>query len=342
MSCSKPLIRFYNPYDRNESGRVYSLSTFFKERLKTDEEPNYEKLMFRRDVMLIPCGQCIQCKIRKREDWVTRMELEARTHDKDSIYFITLTYDDDHVPNVNLETGEIRRGKAIQWKGGAERPQEVQTLWMEDIELFMKRLRKASKTPLRYFLAGEYGEKTSRPHYHMILYGWMPTDLKPIHKINRTSHYTSDWLVNIWKMGNVDIAPAAPQTYRYVAGYVLKKLYGDDKVKYQEMGMKQPFCVMSRRPGLGDEYYKEHKEEIWRDGYIMCSGGKKQQIPEYYWRKLEAEDPQRAWDIKRDRQTKAIEGLKYSTSTYQHDYKTELERKESALNRKMKRRKGKL
>lgn len=270
------------------------------------------------------------------------MELEARTHDKDSIYFITLTYDDEHVPNLNLETGEIRRGKAIRWKGGSERPEEVQTLWQEDIELFIKRLRKASKIGLRYFLAGEYGEQTCRPHYHLILYGWYPTDLKPIHKLNRSSHFTSDWFKDIWKMGNVDIAPATPETYRYVAGYTIKKLYGNDKEKYVSMGMKQPYCVMSRRPGIGDEWYNQNKEKIWQDGYIMCEGGKRQQIPEYYWRKLEKEDPQRAWDIKRKRQQKAIDSLKYSISTYDHSYKTELKRKESALNRKMRRKKGKL
>ena len=35
---------------------------------------------------------------------------------------------------------------------------------------------------------------------------------------------------------------------------------------------------MSLKPGLGDHYYQEHKEEIWRQGYIQCTNGKHAQI----------------------------------------------------------------
>ena len=107
MGCNKPLIRFYVPHDREASGRVYSLASFNKIH-KT--EMRYEDLMYRKDVMMIPCGQCTGCKLRKRKDWATRMELEAYSHDKESIWFITLTYDDDHVPTTwyrDWETGEI-------------------------------------------------------------------------------------------------------------------------------------------------------------------------------------------------------------------------------------------
>ena len=122
----------------------------------------------------------------------------------------------------------------------------------------MKRLRKAVKEPLRYFLAGEYGDNTARPHYHMILYGWHPDDLKPIHKLSRHGHYTSNKLVKIWGQGAVDIAQATPQTYNYVAGYVTKKLYGNDKKAnaYYELGQQKPFACMSLKPGLGDTYYQ--------------------------------------------------------------------------------------
>lgn len=327
MGCNKPLIRFYSPNNREISGRVYSLSAFFKERLHTDEKPNYEKVMYRKDVMLIPCGQCIGCKIGKREDWVTRMELESRTSDPDGIYFVTLTYNDENIPNLNLTTGEIMRGKAYAWKGGSETPECVQTLWKEDITLFLKRLRKGYQGGIRYFLAGEYGEKTGRPHYHMIIYGWYPTDLTPIHKLTKSSHLTSKKLEEIWGKGNVDIAPATPETYRYVAGYVTKKLYGDDN-KYKEWGMQAPYCVMSRMPGLGDEYYNQHKEEIWEQGYITCAGGKHARIPDYYYRKLEEENPERAWSIKRDRQAKVIQNLKFQNSLSSRKYEDTLKLRE--------------
>ena len=62
----------------------------------------------------------------------------------------------------------------------------------------------------------------------------------------------------------IQIAQAIPETYRYVAGYVTKKMYEIDGQKanvYYELGQQKPFACMSLKPGLGDSYYQEHKEE---------------------------------------------------------------------------------
>ena len=180
MSCYKPLIRLYNPDDREQSGRVYSLARFSQ---LSGKQLKYEDLMYNPKIMLIPCGQCIGCRIRQREDWATRIELEARDYPKEEVWFITLTYDDNHVPGMIVKTGEIMRKVQYTWKPGEKRPSSVQTLMYEDIQKFLKRLRKAYRGKLRYFVAGEYGEQTARPHYHMILYGWRPTDLENLYKI---------------------------------------------------------------------------------------------------------------------------------------------------------------
>lgn len=225
MSCYKPLIRLYNPNDREQSGRVYSLARFSQ---LSGKQLKYEDLMYNPNVMLIPCGQCIGCRIRQREDWTTRIELEARDYPKEEVWFITLTYDDDHVPGMIVKTGEIMRKVQYTWKPGEKRPSSVQILLYEDIQKFLKRLRKAYRGKLRYFVAGEYGEQTARPHYHMILYGWKPTDLENLYKIHHNGYYTSEWLKDLWGMGQIQIAQAVPETYRYVAGYVTKKMYEID------------------------------------------------------------------------------------------------------------------
>ena len=93
-------------------------------------------------------------------------------------------------------------------------------------------------------------------------------------------------------MGQIQIAQAAPATYRYVAGYVTKKMYEIDGQKanaYYELGQQKPFACMSLKPGLGDHYYQEHKAEIWKQGYIQCTNGKRAQIPRYYEKMMEAE-----------------------------------------------------
>lgn len=324
MSCYKPLIRLYNPDNKEISGRVYSLARFSQ---ICGKQLKYEDLMYNPKVMLIPCGQCIGCRIRQREDWTTRIELEARQYLKEEVWFITLTYDDEHVPGMILKTGEIMRKVQYVWKPGEKAPESVQTLLYPDIQKFLKRLRKAYRGKLRYFVSGEYGEQTARPHYHMILYGWKPNDLKNLYKIHHNGYYTSKWLEDLWGMGQIQIAQAVQETYRYVAGYVTKKMYEIDGKKaneYYELGQQKPFACMSLKPGLGDEYYQKHKEEIWKQGYIQCTNGKRAQIPRYYEKMMEAENPERLWRIKKDRQKAIIEQnrLKYEGADYAEDLKT--------------------
>lgn len=336
MSCNKPLIRLYNPDNKETSGRVYSLARISQ---LCGKQLKYEDLMYNPKVMLIPCGQCIGCRIRQREDWTTRIELEARDYPKDQVWFITLTYDDDHVPGMIVKTGEIMRKVQYTWKPGEKRPDSVQILLYEDIQKFLKRLRKAYRGKLRYFVAGEYGEQTARPHYHMILYGWEPKDLENLYKIHHNGYYNSKWMAELWGMGQIQIAQAVPETYRYVAGYVTKKMYEIDGKKanaYYELGQTKPFACMSLKPGLGDHYYQEHKAEIWRQGYIQCTNGKQAQIPRYYEKQMEAENPQRLWRIKQNRQLKAIEQKRLQLEN--QDYKTVLETKERVTKKQTKKR----
>ena len=76
------------------------------------------------------------------DQWATRIELEAK--EWDDVIFLTLTYDDEHIPY-----GEIIKGyRSIQ----------SQTVSKRDVQLFLKRLRKAYKKPIKYFLAAEYGD----------------------------------------------------------------------------------------------------------------------------------------------------------------------------------------
>lgn len=334
MGCSKPLIRFYSPDNKEISGRVYTLPRFCKER--AHKQLKYEDLMYRKDVMLIPCGQCIGCRIMQREDWTTRIEMEARCYPKDQVWFITLTYDDNHVPGMITKTGEIMRKVQYTWRPGAERPESVQILLYTDIQAFLKRLRKATGARLRYFCAGEYGEKTARPHYHMILYGWKPDDLESIYKKRCNGYFTSKKMAELWGMGQIQIAQAVPETYRYVAGYVTKKMYEINEKKannYYDLGQPKPFAKMSLKPGIGDQWYKEHKEEIWKAGYIQCKNGKHARIPRYYEKQMEAEDPQRLWEIKRERQAKIIASNRYEYEG--RDYAADLQTKERVTRKKM-------
>ena len=79
------------------------------------ETGNWRKL----DTFLIPCGQCIGCRLDYSRRWATRLMLELQCHQ--TAFFLTLTYDDDH----------ITRGNKLAY-----------TLVPEDVTNFLKRLRK--------------------------------------------------------------------------------------------------------------------------------------------------------------------------------------------------------
>ena len=139
----------------------------------------------------IPCGYCDGCRIDRSREWANRCMLELQYHD--SAYFITLTYNDDHVPvsyYADPETGEA---------------QESLTLCKRDWQLFMKRLRKAfPDDQIRFYACGEYGSQTFRPHYHAIVFGLHLHDLVPVQDVQRGElgyqYFSSESLQRCWSV----------------------------------------------------------------------------------------------------------------------------------------------
>lgn len=97
----------------------------------------------------VPCGKCPKCTARRASGWSFRLTQHFKT--VQSAQFVTLTYDTQHVPLT---------------------PRGFMTLSKRDCQLFFKSLRKAHDkgTQIKYYIAGEYGGKTKRPHYHIILF----------------------------------------------------------------------------------------------------------------------------------------------------------------------------
>ncbi|AXL14948.1 replication initiator protein [Microviridae sp.] len=190
----------------------------------------------------LPCGKCPICKRRRVNDWAFRLEQEEKV--SSSSHFITLTY-----ANQNLN---ITKNK-------------FSTLSKRDCQLFMKRLRKLSKNKLRYYLAGEYGDITARPHYHLILF-----NLEDETYINEA-----------WGLGQVHIGQVTGKSMAYTCKYI-------DKQKriplHQNDDRQREFSLMSR--GLGENYLTQkninwHKADPSRN-YIQKEGGYKIALPRYY------------------------------------------------------------
>lgn len=230
--------------------------------------------------LAVPCGRCIGCLLQRGRDWTVRCIHESRLHDFS--WFVTFTYDDDHIYV----------------------PGDFPSLNPIDMTLFWKRLRKKFRRKIRYFYCGEYGDITARPHYHAIIFGLDLDDLKEYSVRNGNKLYTSETLSSLWGLGQVIIGEVATDSIAYTAGYCLKKLYGPDATKYYAMRQTvPPFVRMSRRPGIGSEYFHRFKSDFDHD-YALLDSTFKSKLPRFYdkllaelgdldWRKKDRKD--RAW-----------------------------------------------
>lgn len=230
----------------------------------------------------LPCGHCVGCRAKQTRDWAVRLYHEASLHE--SSYFITLTYDDEHMPSDN-------------------------SLNKRDPQLFFKRLRKSTLEHIRYYLCGEYGETTKRPHYHAIIFGDpFPDRTLWMHRNNDHFRpvYRSALLELLWPFGFSEIEPVTAGAIKYVAGYVQKKLdvYNtplEDRFDHLTGAeLELPFALMSRKPGLGNAWISKYWPNVY-DTDSVTMDGREYRPPLYYDRWLEQHHPDRFDDVKRKR-----------------------------------------
>lgn len=299
----------------------------------------------------IPCGKCVGCRLEYSRQWANRCMLELEYHD--SAYFVTLTYDDYHVPRSyypDPETGEA---------------QLALTLEPRDVTLFLKRLRKAHpKDRIRYFYCGEYGPSTFRPHYHLILFGLHLDDLQPVTAaglaapVKGYKYYSSPSLERAWsvksttptldgcdtcvtplaKIGNITITDVTWEACAYTARYIMKKLKGPEADFYQQFNLYPPFVRMSRMPGLARQWYDDHPGYNVNE-YINLKtpkGGKKFRPPKYYDKLFDGDFPEESAKMKEARQRICMESIKAKLQRTDLSYLEYLQVEEDKLKHRIK------
>lgn len=279
-----------------------------------------DPLYNREDVILIPCGQCVGCRISRAREWADRLMLEKEYHD--SSYFVTLTYNDEHVPKSYYADPDT----------GLAHPSL--TLSKRDLQLFMKRLRAAfPNDKIRFYACGEYGPQTWRPHYHMILFGIHLNDLQL--KRQDVNGHVNAWfspsLQAAWSLrpfgnhspildslGDVECSDVTWSACNYVARYILKKQLGPSgREFYDTYNILPPFTVMSRKPGIGRQYYDDHVGSIYEYDSIALStptGGRQLRPSHYYDSLYDLEDSDKLEEIKQIRKTMAENARKFTLS----------------------------
>lgn len=264
MSCKKPNLYYRSRSGRNPNGAWPIVPSI------TD---GYIDLPVK-----VPCGKCIGCKLDYSIEWGIRSMHEAnyqKSIGKQNC-FLTLTFNKHHLP----ETGSI----------------DVRTP-----QLFIKRLRKNHGNGIRYFQCGEYGSKNSRPHYHMLIFGFDFQDKVFWQNSNGIALYRSADLEKIWTYGYSSIGSLTIESAAYVSRYITKKITGDcltdPKSKWfnhyeninKETGLVSELmpekCSMSLKPGIGKKYYDRNKHDMYNiDGVTFTKKGiiRTAKIPRYY------------------------------------------------------------
>lgn len=216
-------------------------------------------------VIPLPCGNCLPCRINKSKEWAVRCVLESLGYDDN--LFITLTYDDAHIPSDSL-------------------------LHRDDVQKFIKRLR--NKYPVRYFGCGEYGTKNKRPHYHLILFGLKLPDLKPI----GNGLYESKIITDLWPYGFNYIGFVSYSSCNYVAGYATKKVFNN---------VSDEFLMASTDPGIGYYWIKEYLPKVLEYDSVFGPFGssKLAKLPRYFEKIAEKLDGEKYVEVKAKRLDKS-------------------------------------
>lgn len=216
----------------------------------------------------IPCGQCIACRMQRASDWELRVMHEASQFDKNC--FVTLTYAPGNLPPLG-------------------------SLLHRDFQLFLKRTRKhhfvTTGQKLRFYMCGEYGETTQRPHYHACLFNIDFEDRVPAGKSKSGAlFYESETLNTLWGLGRATVQPLVKETASYCARYIMKKVLGNEaKTAYAvtnpetgEILQRAPeYAAMSLRPGIGASWFSRYGSDVFPMDNVIANG-ERRKVPKYY------------------------------------------------------------
>lgn len=195
------------------------------------------------------CGYCPECLKRRASRHMVRDVFESKAHSANCM--CTLTYDSYLRDSLGRVVGERTPDRSLH-------------VCKRDVQLFIKRLRRYIEYnyPLngliKYRVTAEYGKKTHRAHYHILIFGWTFPDCVFYKKSKRGSLiYKSAILTKLWHHGicTVDSKCVTPAVARYCSKYTAK-----------DYGKEDTFSLCSHSLGLSELYKAFNGRSYYVDG----------------------------------------------------------------------------
>lgn len=235
----------------------------------------------------IPCGKCEQCLKSNSRGWALRILKEAEKSDLN--WFITLTYDDDHLPHDHM----------LQ--------KDAISKFNKALKVYLQRL--GLDSTFRFYGVGEYGSQFGRPHYHVIYFNLPIPDMHFEYvDDNGNLIWSSKLLEKIWANGFVVIGQVDVGSACYVARYCDKKkrLTAKEKKELSDKGIVPEFSIMSRRPGIGADFLDTVVDNVVSQVYNINVKGNTFGIPLYYSKKMKELLPPEALELYESRSKQSV------------------------------------
>lgn len=277
--CTSPMLMYYNLKER---------------KFQINDSPDCDI----NRAIWVSCGKCYECKKARKSNYTVRARAEYSKYGAQRCFLLNLTVNDFCIervfPNGQLDHTEFQK--------------------------FMKRFRKKLEThvskgiKIKYICGAEYGEDNGRPHFHVIVYGWKPGDLKRWTSSQKGfKQYRSQFIEECWRdveiekdkkalkkqlkefkekypnmkkangedydyipLGMVTLGEVYESTVSYVTKYVVKN-FDIPKEEYfdDETGeIIRKPYVVFPREMLGYQWFLENYKNLLRLGYCTTKYGK--------------------------------------------------------------------
>lgn len=250
----------------------------------------------------LPCGKCISCRLENARQTAVRCVHEASLYEKNC--FLTLTYSDENIGDNKLHYSHIQtfikdlRNERFSKLLGELYPGESQKTQREAFNSLPKEDREKWLDSIRiaFFVCGEYGEKTKRAHWHLLVFNWSPDDGVRSHQNDRGDvSFQSALLAQMWPYGFSSFGTVTFESAGYCARYSAKKLvHGKDGTHDYN-----PISRRSCKNAIGKKWIEKNWKDLFHTGYLVFKKGDEYiqcGIPRYYEKWLKRYQPE-AWEV---------------------------------------------
>lgn len=203
----------------------------------------------------VPCGRCYNCQCAKRGAFALRCRSEMQLNKiRGSNYFVTLTYDDNHLFTIQSRRKAVDYLNMQYLKLEKDREYNIFLLEKKKISLFMRKLRRHLKDRFdirdyKFILSGEYGSVHNRPHYHFLFFS--PQYIR--------EDFFHDLLSELWLNGSNKVELMHDANINYVGKHSVKSDFG---CQYQQR-FAPSFMIYSTKRGAVGSHLK-HDPFYWR------------------------------------------------------------------------------